>query len=92
MHKQSGSRFHTLLLEYVDSTLDCSNTLISKLAVSFPILSTMNSQTWKALMRKRVAVKGRVTQIKKYFDNLQGNVDVHNANVRLQLLVKAWEE
>jgi len=52
----------------------------------------MNSQTWKALMRKRAAVKARVIQIKKYFDNLQENVDVHNANVRLQLLVKAWEE
>jgi hypothetical protein len=43
-------------------------------------------------MRKRVAVKARVTQIKKYFDNLQENVDVHNANFRLQLLEKAWEE
>lgn len=52
----------------------------------------MNSQTWKALMRKKAAVKARVTQMKKYFDNLQKNVDVHNANVRLQFLEKAWEE
>ena len=34
------------------------------------------------LMRKRAAVKARVTQIKKCFDNLQENVDVHNAYVR----------
>ena len=81
-HKQSGSRFHTLLLEYVGGILDCSNTLIHKLAVSFPIISTMNSQTWMVLMRKRAAVKARVTQIKKCFDNLQENVDVHNAYVR----------
>jgi hypothetical protein len=80
-----------LLLECVDGTLDCSNT-ISNLAVSFPILNTMNSQTWKALMRNRAAVKSRVTQIKKYFDNLQENVDVLNANVRLHLLEKAWEK
>jgi hypothetical protein len=49
----------------------------------------MNFQTWKALMRKRAAVKARVAQIKKYFDNLQENIDVHNANVRLQFLEKA---
>ena len=34
-------------------------------------------------MRKRAAVKARVTQMKKYIDNLQENVDVHNANVKL---------
>ena len=43
-------------------------------------------------MRNRAAVKSRVTQIKKYFDNLQENVDVLNANVRLHLLEKAWEK
>ena len=72
-----------MLLEYVDGTLDCSNTLINKLAVSFPVLCTVNFQTCKALMRKRAAVKARVTQMKKYIDNLQENVDVHNANVKL---------
>jgi hypothetical protein len=52
----------------------------------------MDSQTRKTLVRKRAAVKARVTQIKKYIDNLQENVDVHNVNVRLQLLEKVWEE
>jgi hypothetical protein len=52
----------------------------------------MDSQTRKTLVRKRAAVKARVTQIKKYIDNLQENVDVHNVNVRLHLLEKAWEE
>jgi hypothetical protein len=52
----------------------------------------MDSQTRKTLVRKRAAVKARVTQIKKYIDDLQENVGVHNVNVRLQLLEKVWEE
>jgi hypothetical protein len=52
----------------------------------------MDSQTCKTLVRKRAAVKARVTQIKEYIDNLHENVDVHNVNVRLQLSEKVWEE
>jgi hypothetical protein len=48
----------------------------------------MDSQTRKALVRKRAAVKARMTHI----DNLQDTVEMHDANVRLQLLEKAWEE
>jgi hypothetical protein len=46
----------------------------------------------EGINEKKAAVKTRITQIKKYFDDLQENVDAHNANVRLQLLEKAWEE
>jgi hypothetical protein len=52
----------------------------------------MDSHTRKEVPRKRPAVKARVTQNKKYFDNLQEYVDVHNVNVRLQLVQKVWEE
>jgi hypothetical protein len=52
----------------------------------------MDFQTCKALVRRRAGVKARVTQIKKYIDTSQENVDVHNVNVRLQLLQKVWEE
>ena len=58
----------------------------------FPILSTMDSQTCKALVRKRAAVKARMMHIKKYINNLEDSVDVHDVNVRLQLLEKEWEE
>jgi polyribonucleotide nucleotidyltransferase len=61
------------------------------LALSFPILSTTYSQTRTAVLRKRAAVKAGVTQIKKYVDNLQENVDVHTVNFWLQLLEKVWE-
>jgi len=33
-----------------------------------------------------------MTPIKKYIDSLQDTVDVHDVNVRLQLLEKVWEE
>ena len=52
----------------------------------------MNSQTYRALLRKRAAVKARMTHIKKYIKSLQDTVDVHYVNVRLQLLEKVWEE
>jgi hypothetical protein len=52
----------------------------------------MDSQTRKALVRKRAAIKARMTHLKKYIDSLQDTVDVHDANVRLQLLEKVWEE
>jgi len=52
----------------------------------------MNFQTRKALVRKRVAVNARMTHIKKYINSLQDTVDVHDVNVRLQLLEKVWEE
>jgi len=52
----------------------------------------MDSQTRKALVRKRAAVKARMTHIKKYIDSLPDTVDVHDVNVRLQLLEKVWEE
>jgi len=52
----------------------------------------MDSQTRKALVRKKAAVKARMTHVKKYIDSLQDSVDMHDVNVRLQLLEKAWEE
>jgi hypothetical protein len=52
----------------------------------------MDSQTRKALVRKRAAVKARMTNIKKYVDSLPETVDRHGVNVRLQLLEKVWEE
>jgi hypothetical protein len=52
----------------------------------------MDSQTRKALVRKRAAIKARMAHIKKYIDRLQDTVDVHDVNVRLQLLEKVWEE
>jgi len=33
-----------------------------------------------------------MTHVKKYIDSLQDTVDTHDANVRLQLLEKVWEE
>jgi hypothetical protein len=41
----------------------------------------MDSQTRKALVRKRGAVKAKMTHIKKYIDSLQDTVDVHEVNV-----------
>jgi len=52
----------------------------------------MDSLTRKALVIKRTAVKARMTHIKKYVDSLPETVDMHDLNVRLQLLKKAWEE
>ena len=52
----------------------------------------MDSQTRKAFLRKRDAVKARMKQIKKYIGSLQENVDVHDVNVRLQLLENVWGE
>jgi len=52
----------------------------------------MDSQTRKALVRKRAAVKTKMTHIKKYIDNLPYTVDMHDITVRLQLLERAWEE
>ena len=52
----------------------------------------MDSQTRKALVRKWAAVKARMTHIKKYIHSLPDTVDVHDVNVRLQLLEKVWEE
>jgi hypothetical protein len=52
----------------------------------------MVSQTRKALVRKRAAVKTRMTNIKKYIDRLPDTVDMHGVNVRLQLLENVWEE
>jgi len=52
----------------------------------------MDSQTRKALVRKRAAVKSRMTHIKKYIDSLLDTVDMHDLNVRLHLLERLWEE
>jgi len=52
----------------------------------------MDSQTRKALVRKRAAVNAKVTHIKKYIDSLPDIVDTYNVNVRLHLLEKVWEE
>ena len=52
----------------------------------------MDSQTYKALVRKRAAVKARMTHIKKYIDSLPDTVDMHDVNVRLHLLEKVWEQ
>jgi hypothetical protein len=52
----------------------------------------MDCQTRKALVRKRAAVKARMMHIEKYFDSLPETVDMHDVNVRLQLLEKVWEE
>jgi len=52
----------------------------------------MDSETRKALVRKRAAVKARMTHIKKYVDSLPETIDMHDVNVRLQLLENAWEE
>ena len=52
----------------------------------------MDSQTRKALVRKRAALKARMAHIKKYVDSLPETVDMHEVNVRLQLLEKVWEE
>ena len=81
-----------LLPAYIDRTLDHSSTCIGELALSFPILSTLDSLTCKALVRERAAVKARMMHIKKYHDSLQNTVDVNDVNVRLQLFNKVWEE
>jgi hypothetical protein len=52
----------------------------------------MDTQTRKALVRKRSEVKARIIHIKKYIDSLVGAVDMRDVNVRLQLLEKVWEE
>jgi len=52
----------------------------------------MDSQTHKAFVRKRAAVKARMRHIKKYIDSLLDTADVHDVNVRLQLLERVWEE
>jgi len=52
----------------------------------------MDSQTREALVRKRGAVKAKMTHIKKYTDSLPDPVDMHDTNVRLQLLENVWEE
>ena len=52
----------------------------------------MDSQTRKALVRNRAAVKSRMTHIKKYVGSLPDTVDMHDATVRLQFLEKVWEE
>jgi len=52
----------------------------------------MDSQTRKALVRKRAAVKAKMTHIKKYIDSLPDTVDMHDVSVRLQLLEKVWEK
>jgi hypothetical protein len=52
----------------------------------------MDSQTRKALVRKRAAIKTKMTHIKKYIDNLPYTVDMHDITVRLQLLERVWEE
>jgi len=77
-----------LLPSYVNGTLDHSSTYIGRLALSFPVLSTMDSLTCKALVRERAAVSARMTHIKKYIDSVQDTVDVHDVNVRLQLYDK----
>jgi hypothetical protein len=51
----------------------------------------MDSKTRKALVRKRAAIKARMTYINKYIASLQDTVDVHDVNVSLQL-GKVWEE
>jgi hypothetical protein len=62
------------------------------MALSLPILSTMDSQTRKALVRKRAAVKAKMTHIRKCINSLPDIVDMHDVNVRLQLLEKVREE
>jgi hypothetical protein len=52
----------------------------------------MDSQTRKSLVRKRAAIKARMTHIKKYIDNLVDVVDMHDLNIGLQLLERVWEE
>jgi hypothetical protein len=52
----------------------------------------MDSQIHKALVRKRAAVKAKMTNIKKYIDILPDAVDMHDVNVRLRSLEKVWEE
>jgi len=52
----------------------------------------MDSQTRKAFVRKRAAVKARMTHIKKCVDSLPETVDMRDVNVRVQLLEKVWEE
>jgi hypothetical protein len=77
---------------YVEETLDHSSIYIGKLALSLPILGTIDSQTRKKLVRKRAAIKATMTHIKKYINSLPDAVDIHDENVRLQLLGKQWEE
>jgi hypothetical protein len=52
----------------------------------------MDSQTRRVLVRKIGAVKARMTHIKKFIDILPDTVDLHDVNVRLQLLEKVREE
>jgi len=49
----------------------------------------MDSQTRKALVRKRAAVKAKMTRIKKYIDSLPDTVEMHVVNVGLQMLGKS---
>jgi len=57
----------------------------------FPFQS---SAPWipKQGIRKRVAVKARMAHIKNTSTVCKNNVDLHDVNVRLQLLEKVWEE
>jgi len=72
--------------------LDYSTIEIVKLALSLPIPITIDSHTRKTLVRKRAAIKTKMTHIKKYIDNLPYTVDMHDIAVRLQLLERVWEE
>ena len=72
--------------------MDYSTIEFGKLAHSLPVHITMDSQTHKALVRKRAAVKTKMMHIKKYIDNLPYTVDMHDITVRLQLLERVWEE
>ena len=52
----------------------------------------MDSVTRKALIRKRAKFKAKMTHIKKYTESLPDTVDIHDVNVRLQMLEEVWEE
>jgi hypothetical protein len=48
------------------------------LAVSFPILTTMDSHRCNVFVRGIATVKVRMTHIRNYVDNLQYTVDVRD--------------
>jgi hypothetical protein len=87
VRRAEGGLQVAVLPQYANGALDYSSTRIAKWALSSPVLSTMDSQTRKPL-RKRASVKAIMCTVRNiYIDSLQETIDVHDENVRLQLIV-----
>jgi hypothetical protein len=46
----------------------------------------------KTLIKKRGIAKAKITSIKKYVDQTDGNIDIENIRVRLEAVQQAWDD